>query len=64
MDNIPLEDWSGARATKEVGKETINAINKLNKSTTRLNWIMICLTLILVLLTYALVRLTIVLIQR
>lgn len=64
MGGISLDEWSGAVATKELGGKIIDAINKLNKSTTRLNWIMIWLTVILILLTCVLVWLTIALIQR
>lgn len=48
---------------KETGEKTVEAINNLNKSTTRLNWIMIWLTIALILLTGVLVWLTIILIR-
>ena len=61
---IPLDEWSGAGATKETGEKIVNTINRLNKSTTILNCIMIGLTIILVWLTLVLVKFTAIMIQR
>ena len=56
--SIGVSGGSDERTIKEVGAKTIEAINDLNKSTTRLNRVMIWLTCVLVLLTVALVWLT------
>lgn len=52
--------WNGAGngTVMEVGKKIIGAIDKLDKSTTRLNKIMIWLTVVLVFLSVVLVWLT------
>jgi hypothetical protein len=61
---ISISGGSDRQIIEEMGTKTIQAIDKLNKSTTRLNWIMIWLTIVLVFLTSALVRLTVILIKR
>lgn len=61
---INISGGSDRQIIEEMGTKTIQAIDNLNKSTTRLNWIMICLTIVLVFLTGVLVWLTIILIKR
>jgi len=56
--SIGISGGSDERTIKEVGAKTIEAISNLDKSTTRLNRIMILLTGVLVVLTIALVCLT------
>ncbi len=61
---ISISGGSDHQIIEQMGTKTIQAIDKLNKSTTCLNWIMIWLTIILVFLTGVLVWLTIILIKR